>query len=154
MRAQTPHNARASSAITARVTGPTARLGLPVIARVGPTAAITSGLTADQAPEGRQPVGISSTIHLANQARDQLRIAAEACETSGDAVGRAIAVLGASEDTDGPLVASRQALTAWRDELTSVATELTAQGDELGRLAADLQSIQARLSPSGGRSER
>jgi aminoglycoside phosphotransferase (APT) family kinase protein len=92
-------------------------------------------------------VGISSTINLANQARGQLLAAIEACDTSGEALGRTIAVLTQVDDLDGPLVASRQAVAAWRDEMRTVSTELGEIANELGRLVDDLTAIQLRLAP-------
>jgi DNA repair ATPase RecN len=92
-------------------------------------------------------VGISSTISLANQARDQLRAAMEACDMSGEALGRTIAVLSQVDDLDGPLVSSRQSVAAWRDELHTVSAELGEVANELGRLVDDLTAIQQRLTP-------
>lgn len=93
-------------------------------------------------------MGITSTISLAAHARAQLNAAAEACDLSGVALERAIAVLDTSDDLDGPLVTTRQAIAAWRDELNSVGAELAELSADLGRFAGELQAIQQRLSPA------
>lgn len=93
-------------------------------------------------------MGITSTIALADHARDQLNAAVEACDTSGAALERAVAVLSGADDLDGPLVTTRQAVGAWRDELRSVSTELAELAEELGRFSAELAAIQQRLSPA------
>jgi DNA repair ATPase RecN len=90
-------------------------------------------------------VGIASTIAVARQAREQLKVALQACETSTDAANRAIGILSATDDTDGPLVSSKEATTAWRDELESVGRELGRVADELDRFATELEAIHHRI---------
>ena len=90
-------------------------------------------------------MGIASTIAVARQAREQLKAALQACETSTDAANRAIGILSATDDTDGPLVSSRDATTAWRDELETVGRELGRVSDELDRFATELEAIQNRI---------
>jgi DNA repair ATPase RecN len=90
-------------------------------------------------------VGIASTIAVARQAREQLKVALQACETSTDAANRAIGILSATDDTDGPLVSSKEAATAWRDELETVGRELGRVADELDRFATELEAIHHRI---------
>ena len=90
-------------------------------------------------------MGIASTIAVARQAREQLKAALQACETSTDAANRAIGILSATDDTDGPLVSSRDATTAWREELETVGRELGRVADELDRFATELEAIQNRI---------
>jgi hypothetical protein len=97
-------------------------------------------------------MGISATIALATHAREQFRVGIQACDAAADAVDRGVAMLGTTEDAEGPLVASRSAAATWRDELRTIARELTQIADELGQFAADLEAIQQRLSPALSRS--
>jgi hypothetical protein len=90
-------------------------------------------------------VGIASTIAVARQAREQLKVALQACETSTDAANRAIGILSATDDTDGPLVSSKEATTAWRDELETVGRELGRVADVLDRFATELEAIHHRI---------
>lgn len=92
-------------------------------------------------------MGITATITLADHARDQLNAAVEACDTSSAALDRAIAILAGADDLDGPLVTTRQAVSAWRDEMRSVGSELGELSEELARFAAELSAIQQRLAP-------
>ncbi len=93
-------------------------------------------------------MGIASTIQLAETAGEQLHRAIVACETAADAADRSAAILATSDDEEGPIVASRSAAAAWRDELRVVARELGQVTADLDRLVADLGSVQRRLSPT------
>lgn len=117
--------------------------------------AAPSGTVQQSAPRstGVSHVGITSTITLANHARDQLKAAVEASDSSGAALDRAIAVLGSADDLDGPLVECRQAVAVWRDQLRSIEAELSELAEVLGRFSAELGAIQQRLSPAGTRGQ-
>ncbi len=98
-------------------------------------------------------MGIASTMAIAAQARDQLRVASQTCESSADAVARAAGVLSASEDTSGPLVAGRDAAVAFQSELMVVSRELAHIADELDRFTADLDALQSRIAIGSARSD-